>query len=165
MVRRRSVYASSQRLWCRKMYCFMVYNLCCTILGQGNAQAGQVADAMLDAVIEVLTQNPSSSLKTVRLVIFQAPMLKDFCNSMDHRSKKDETDTKGTKGFFESIGSKIKCKNIFLIYAQLWMLNSNVKLILCSFSIFYLCHWPAQRRRRFYHWGPKSKPCMLPHLW
>ncbi|KAM3607106.1 uncharacterized protein V6R79_001842 [Siganus canaliculatus] len=53
--------------------------------GQGNAQAKQVADAMLDAVIDVLSQNPSSAMKTVRIVIFQAPMLKDFAKSMQER--------------------------------------------------------------------------------
>ncbi|XP_063743501.1 LOW QUALITY PROTEIN: poly(ADP-ribose) polymerase family member 14-related sequence 1 [Eleginops maclovinus] len=53
--------------------------------GQGNAKARQVADAMLDAVIEVLSQNTNGPLKTVRIVIFQQPMLKEFSNSMHHR--------------------------------------------------------------------------------
>lgn len=88
----------------------MVCILCFKILGQGSVQAGQVADAMLDAVIDVLSQNTSGPLKTIRIVIFQQPMLKDFYNSMDQRTKKEETDTKEKKGIFGTIGSKIKCK-------------------------------------------------------
>lgn len=45
----------------------------------------QVADAMLNAVIEVVNQNSSSSLQSVRIVIFQAPMLQDFYSSMQER--------------------------------------------------------------------------------
>uniref|UniRef100_UPI0037E7907B poly(ADP-ribose) polymerase family member 14-related sequence 1 isoform X1 n=1 Tax=Semicossyphus pulcher TaxID=241346 RepID=UPI0037E7907B len=59
--------------------------------GQGNVQAKQVADAMLDAVIEVLSQNTSSALKTIRLVIFQPPMLQEFYNSMQQREAKKDT--------------------------------------------------------------------------
>uniref|UniRef100_A0A3P9DJ63 Poly [ADP-ribose] polymerase n=1 Tax=Maylandia zebra TaxID=106582 RepID=A0A3P9DJ63_9CICH len=47
-------------------------------IGTGNAQARLVADAMLDAVTDVLSQNTASPLTTVRIVIFQKPMLKDF---------------------------------------------------------------------------------------
>uniref|UniRef100_A0A3B5AGG8 Poly [ADP-ribose] polymerase n=1 Tax=Stegastes partitus TaxID=144197 RepID=A0A3B5AGG8_9TELE len=82
--------------------------------GQGNVQARQVADAMLDAVIEVLSQNTSSTLTTVRIVIFQAPMLKEFYNSMQERETPDpkpvatpSSDPKD-KGWWENIGSKIK---------------------------------------------------------
>ncbi|XP_053185151.1 protein mono-ADP-ribosyltransferase PARP14-like [Scomber japonicus] len=73
--------------------------------GQGSVKARQVADAMLDAVIDVLSQNTSSPLKTVRIVIFQAPMLKDFYKSMHHR---EATEPKSKGGFWENIGSKIK---------------------------------------------------------
>ncbi|XP_035860523.1 poly(ADP-ribose) polymerase family member 14-related sequence 1 isoform X2 [Sander lucioperca] len=73
--------------------------------GQGNVQARQVADAMLDAVVDVLSQYPSGPLKTVRIVIFQPPMLKEFCNSMQQR---EATDPKGTGGFLVNIGAKIK---------------------------------------------------------
>lgn len=45
----------------------------------------QVADAMLDAVIEVVNQNSSSTLQSIRIIIFQSPMLKDFCDSMQER--------------------------------------------------------------------------------
>ncbi|XP_030642348.1 poly(ADP-ribose) polymerase family member 14-related sequence 1 [Chanos chanos] len=50
--------------------------------GQGGVQASQVADSMLDAVVDMVKKTPQSSLKLVRIVIFQAPMLADFHNSM-----------------------------------------------------------------------------------
>lgn len=40
---------------------------------------------MLDAVIEVVNQNSSSTLQSIRIVIFQSPMLKDFYDSMQER--------------------------------------------------------------------------------
>lgn len=73
--------------------------------GQGSVQAGQVADAMLDAVIEVFNQNTSSTLTTIRIVIFQPPMLKDFHNSMQQR---EAVDPKDKSGWIWDIGSKIK---------------------------------------------------------
>ncbi|KAM8855349.1 poly(ADP-ribose) polymerase family member 14-related sequence 1 [Spinachia spinachia] len=73
--------------------------------GRGNVGAKQVADAMLDAVIDVLSQNPSAPLDTVRVVIFQVPMLKDFYNSMQQR---ETSDPKGNVGFFGNVYSKIK---------------------------------------------------------
>ncbi|XP_031730886.1 poly(ADP-ribose) polymerase family member 14-related sequence 1 isoform X2 [Anarrhichthys ocellatus] len=73
--------------------------------GQGNVQAKQVADAMLDAVIDALSQNTPGPLKTIRIVIFQPPMLKDFYNSMHQR---EATDPKDKGGLWGNIGSKIK---------------------------------------------------------
>ncbi|XP_069389111.1 protein mono-ADP-ribosyltransferase PARP14-like [Paralichthys olivaceus] len=78
--------------------------------GQGKVQARQVADAMLDAVIDVLSQSTHGSLKTIRIVIFQPPMLKDFHSSMQHRgqSAASKPNDKGTgwwrklKSFFGS---------------------------------------------------------------
>lgn len=76
----------------------------CAILGQGNVKAGQVADAILDAVIEVLSQNPSSTLNTIRIVIFQSNMLKEFNNSMQQREATDPKDKA------PSIWTKVICK-------------------------------------------------------
>ncbi|XP_041856787.1 poly(ADP-ribose) polymerase family member 14-related sequence 1 isoform X2 [Melanotaenia boesemani] len=73
--------------------------------GQGNTQAKQVADSMLDAVSDVLSQNPSSSLTTIRIVIFQQPMLQDFSTSMQQR---EGTEQKDKGGFWMNLGSKIK---------------------------------------------------------
>ncbi|XP_068184872.1 poly(ADP-ribose) polymerase family member 14-related sequence 1 isoform X2 [Antennarius striatus] len=53
--------------------------------GQGNIKPKQVADAMLDTLVDVLSHNTSSALKMVRIVIFQLPMLQDFCDSMKER--------------------------------------------------------------------------------
>ncbi|XP_026865825.2 poly(ADP-ribose) polymerase family member 14-related sequence 1 [Electrophorus electricus] len=63
--------------------------------GQGGVNAGLVADAMLDAVIDFVKQTPQSSLRLVRIVIFQAPMLADFHQSMLKREATDKQ-KKGT---------------------------------------------------------------------
>ncbi|MED6251548.1 hypothetical protein ATANTOWER_032550 [Ataeniobius toweri] len=73
--------------------------------GQGNIKAKQVADSMLDAVIDVLGQNTSSSLTLIRIVIFQQQMLKDFCSSMQER---EDTGPKDKAGFWTNIGHKLK---------------------------------------------------------
>lgn len=77
-------------------------------LGQGNAQARLVADAMLDAVTDVLSQNTASPLTIVRIVIFQKPMLKDFHSSMQQREAADP-DSKDKAGWTWG-WSKFKCK-------------------------------------------------------
>lgn len=84
-------------------------NVSCVILGQGNVKAGQVADAILDAVIEVLSQNPSSTLNTIRIVIFQPNMLKDFNNSMQQREATDPKDK--STSIWGRITSGVKCKH------------------------------------------------------
>ncbi|KAL2081153.1 hypothetical protein ACEWY4_023006 [Coilia grayii] len=63
--------------------------------GQGNVAPGLVADAMLDAVVDVVGQMPVSSLQLVRIVIFQAPMLSDFHKSMQRREGTGEPAKKG----------------------------------------------------------------------
>ncbi|XP_028292547.1 poly(ADP-ribose) polymerase family member 14-related sequence 1 isoform X2 [Gouania willdenowi] len=72
--------------------------------GQGQVKAKQVADVMLDAVISVLSKNTSGTLTTLRIVIFQEPMLNDFYSSMQERQV---TDTKD-KGFWQNFHSKVK---------------------------------------------------------
>lgn len=129
-----------------------VFNVCCPfVLGQGNAQARLVADAMLDAVTDVLSQNTASSLTTVRIVIFQKPMLKDFHSSMQQREAADP-DSKDKVGWsWGDIGSKIKgkwlnkvkCKYTeqrafgFTFSNQFQMLSSNVVFEICYFSNVY----------------------------
>uniref|UniRef100_A0A4W5P1N3 Poly [ADP-ribose] polymerase n=1 Tax=Hucho hucho TaxID=62062 RepID=A0A4W5P1N3_9TELE len=71
--------------------------------GQGNVQAGQVADAMLDAVVEVVGQKSQNTLQLVRMVIFQPAMLTEFHKSM---VKKEGTDVDTQKN--GSIWGKIK---------------------------------------------------------
>lgn len=62
---------------------------------------------MFDAVIDELSQNSSTTLNTVRIVVFQTPMLNDFYTSMQQR------EAKATKSasWFGSTVSKIKGKN------------------------------------------------------
>lgn len=79
--------------------------------GQGNVGAKCVADAMLDAVIDVLTKNPTSSLKTVRVVIFQKPMLKDFHDSLQQRSVGDGKDKQESGGVGWALS---KLKSLFV---------------------------------------------------
>ncbi|KAK7938883.1 hypothetical protein WMY93_002209 [Mugilogobius chulae] len=78
--------------------------------GQGNVRAKGVADAMLDAVIDVLSKNPNSSLKSVRFVIFQTQMLKDFHDSLLQRSASDTSpkDKPKESGIIGTITSRIK---------------------------------------------------------
>ncbi|XP_066497152.1 poly(ADP-ribose) polymerase family member 14-related sequence 1 isoform X2 [Hoplias malabaricus] len=64
--------------------------------GQGGVNPGQVADAMLDALVNFVTQSPQSSLKLVRMVIFQAPMLADFHQSMQNRVQSDNQKKEST---------------------------------------------------------------------
>uniref|UniRef100_A0A3B5ME99 Poly [ADP-ribose] polymerase n=1 Tax=Xiphophorus couchianus TaxID=32473 RepID=A0A3B5ME99_9TELE len=77
-------------------------------IGTGNVQAKQVADSMLDAVIDVFSQNTSSSLTLIRIVIFQQPMLKDFYSSMQER---EATDPKEKGGFWSNVTHRLKCKH------------------------------------------------------
>uniref|UniRef100_A0A8C5HA66 Poly [ADP-ribose] polymerase n=1 Tax=Gouania willdenowi TaxID=441366 RepID=A0A8C5HA66_GOUWI len=80
-------------------------------IGTGNLgfPRDQVADVMLDAVISVLSKNTSGTLTTLRIVIFQEPMLNDFYSSMQERQV---TDTKD-KGFWQNFHSKVKGENCF----------------------------------------------------
>lgn len=89
------------------MITFFVCLFFVLFLGQGNVKARLVADAMLDAVTDVLSQNTSSPLTTVRIVIFQKPMLKDFHSSMQQREAADP-DSKDKAGW--SWLNKVKCK-------------------------------------------------------
>ncbi|KAK3568803.1 hypothetical protein QTP86_017403 [Hemibagrus guttatus] len=82
--------------------------------GQGRINSGYAADHMLDGVIDFLKKTPQSSLRTVRIVIFQAPMLPDFYQSMLSREAVKKPKNEGvlarlssfTKSFFISAKSK-----------------------------------------------------------
>lgn len=63
---------------------------------------------MFDAVIDVLSQNSATTLKTVRIVIFQPQMLNDFCTSMKQR----EAVVAKPASWIGSTMSKIKCENL-----------------------------------------------------
>lgn len=64
---------------------------------------------MFDAVIDVLSQNSSTALNTVRIVLFQPSMLKDFYTSMQQR---EVVVTKPSSSWIGSTVSKIKGKNL-----------------------------------------------------
>ncbi|XP_060945027.1 uncharacterized protein LOC133022028 [Limanda limanda] len=105
--------------------------------GQGNVQARQVADAMFDAVIDVLSPNTHGSLKTIRIVIFQAPMLNEFQISMQHRaqsaaskpSDKDSGWWKRFKSFFVG-GTDDKPRKEE---------NFVIKPVACDPACFHIC--------------------------
>ncbi|XP_056145432.1 poly(ADP-ribose) polymerase family member 14-related sequence 1 [Lampris incognitus] len=76
--------------------------------GQGNVQASQVADAMFDAVIDMVGQNLLKPLKTIRIVVFQPGMLKDFHGSMQMRETADNQDIQAKWSLLGNIGHKLK---------------------------------------------------------
>lgn len=67
---------------------------------------------MLDAVIDALRQNTSSPLTTIRIVIFQKAMLKDFHSSLEQRAATDRKPKDKRKGILAGIASKFKGKNM-----------------------------------------------------
>ncbi|XP_069791374.1 protein mono-ADP-ribosyltransferase PARP14-like isoform X2 [Narcine bancroftii] len=50
--------------------------------GQGQANPSQVADAMIDSVVEFVQKKPLTCLKKIRIVIFQSQMLSEFHSSL-----------------------------------------------------------------------------------
>lgn len=89
---------------CRYLIIVQICNVYFTNLGQGNIKAKQVADAMLDGVVEVLSQNSSSTLQKIRIVIFQPPMLKEFYDSMRQREAPDDK----AVSWFASFSGRVK---------------------------------------------------------
>ncbi|MBN3307503.1 PAR14 polymerase, partial [Amia calva] len=53
--------------------------------GQGGADPAKVADAMLDAMVDIASQKSVLVLQTVRVVIFQTQMLPEFYKSMQKK--------------------------------------------------------------------------------
>lgn len=74
--------------------------------GQAGLSPRQVADSMMDGVMDMIGKTPQSTLKLVRLVVFQASMLPEFLNSMQYR------ETGPAKQEKESTWSKIKSMNL-----------------------------------------------------
>lgn len=66
---------------------------------------------MLDAVIDALRQNTSSPLTTIRIVIFQKAMLKDFHSSLEQREATDPNPKDKGQGTWGGIG-KVQGKNM-----------------------------------------------------
>ncbi|XP_047012139.1 poly(ADP-ribose) polymerase family member 14-related sequence 1 isoform X2 [Ictalurus punctatus] len=106
--------------------------------GQGGVNAGHVADCMMDAVVDFLTQTPQSSLKMVRIVIFQAPMLVDFHQSMVKReaTEKQKNDSTWSKltSFTKSLFMGSKTKDTKSPQEKDFVIEDKVVTLVC-FSI------------------------------
>lgn len=66
---------------------------------------------MLDAMIDMLSQNTSSPLTKIRIVIFQKAMLKDFHSSLEERAATDPNPKDKGQGTWRGIG-KVQGKNM-----------------------------------------------------
>ncbi|XP_016389906.1 poly(ADP-ribose) polymerase family member 14-related sequence 1 isoform X2 [Sinocyclocheilus rhinocerous] len=53
--------------------------------GKAGLSPGQVADCMLDGILDMIRKTPQSTLKLIRLVVFQAQMLPEFHKSMQNQ--------------------------------------------------------------------------------
>ncbi|XP_056352653.1 protein mono-ADP-ribosyltransferase PARP14-like isoform X2 [Oenanthe melanoleuca] len=87
--------------------------------GQAGLSSAKVADEMLDAIIEFARQNSVQQLQTIKIVIFQKNMLRDFYESMKKREDSDSSTTDPylsmLKSFFwgrKQSSEKKKVKNL-----------------------------------------------------
>ncbi|KAJ7407734.1 hypothetical protein WISP_124915 [Willisornis vidua] len=71
--------------------------------GQANQSPAKVADEMLDAIVEFTRQKSVQHLQTVKIVIFQKNMLKDFHESMKKREDSDSSTTDSWLSMFKSL--------------------------------------------------------------
>ena len=65
-----------------------------------------MADAMLDAVVDMVAQSAQSCLKVVRIVIFQPAMMKDFLSRMEKKAGSDKQNS-DLFGKVKGVGGKI----------------------------------------------------------
>ncbi|XP_054492030.2 protein mono-ADP-ribosyltransferase PARP14-like [Agelaius phoeniceus] len=61
--------------------------------GQAGLNSAKVADEMLDAIVEFARQKSVQHLQTIKIVIFQTNMLRDFYESMKKREDSDSSKT------------------------------------------------------------------------
>ncbi|NXM84274.1 PAR14 polymerase, partial [Oenanthe oenanthe] len=87
--------------------------------GQAGLSSAKVADEMLDAITEFARQKSVQHLQTIKIVIFQTKMLKDFYESMKKREDSDSSTTESwlsmLKSFFwgrKQSSEKKKVKNL-----------------------------------------------------
>ncbi|XP_058642232.1 poly(ADP-ribose) polymerase family member 14-related sequence 1 isoform X2 [Onychostoma macrolepis] len=83
--------------------------------GQAGLSPGQVADSMMNGMLDMIRKNPQSTLKLIRLVVFQAQMLPEFHKIMQNQ----ET---GPAKQEQSTWSKIKAyaANVKSFFAGSW---------------------------------------------
>ncbi|NXK87832.1 PAR14 polymerase, partial [Formicarius rufipectus] len=70
--------------------------------GQARQSPAKVADEMLDAIVEFASQKSVQHLQTIKIVIFQTNMLKDFYESM---KKRQDAESSTTDSWFSMIKS------------------------------------------------------------
>lgn len=82
---------------------------CCAFyfcLGQAGQSSAKVADEMLDAIVEFARQKSVEHLQTIKIVIFQTNMLRDFYESM---KKREDTDSSQTESWLSMLKCKLVC--------------------------------------------------------
>ncbi|KAL2302153.1 hypothetical protein Nmel_009570 [Mimus melanotis] len=84
----------------RKMYKSVAFPAIGT--GQARQSSAKVADEMLDAIVEFTRQKSVQHLQTIKIVIFQTNMLKDFYESMKKREDTDSSTTESWLSMFKS---------------------------------------------------------------
>ncbi|XP_032920375.1 protein mono-ADP-ribosyltransferase PARP14 isoform X2 [Catharus ustulatus] len=72
--------------------------------GQAGQSSAKVADEMLDAIVEFARQKSVEHLQTVKIVIFQTNMLRDFYESM---KKREDTDSSTTESWLSMVKNKL----------------------------------------------------------
>ncbi|XP_005049680.1 PREDICTED: poly [ADP-ribose] polymerase 14-like [Ficedula albicollis] len=70
--------------------------------GQAGLSSAKVADEMLDAIVEFARQKSVQHLQTIKIVIFQTNMLRDFYESM---KKREDSDSSTTESWFSMLKS------------------------------------------------------------
>ncbi|NXM37337.1 PAR14 polymerase, partial [Oxyruncus cristatus] len=96
----------------------------------GTGQAGQspakVADEMLDAIVEFASKKSVQHLQTIKIVIFQTNMLKDFYESM---KKREDLDSSTADSWFSVLKSFIWGKKQSTEKKKLVILEKKVNLV------------------------------------
>ncbi|RXN29689.1 poly [ADP-ribose] polymerase 14-like protein [Labeo rohita] len=91
----------------------------CSQIGQGGANPADVADAMVDAVVEFVKKKKPVHVKFVKFLIFQTAMVEDFHQSMVRRSGEKVEEDKSLftkiKDFFWGEGSESHTNEEFVM--------------------------------------------------
>ncbi|XP_056323301.1 protein mono-ADP-ribosyltransferase PARP14 isoform X2 [Danio aesculapii] len=90
--------------------------------GQGGAEPGDVADAMVDAVVDFVKKKKPVHVKFVKFLIFQANMLTEFHQSMVRRSGEKVEEEKGLftkfKDYFFGESSESSANEEFVMVGE-----------------------------------------------
>uniref|UniRef100_A0A3P9H6F6 Poly [ADP-ribose] polymerase n=1 Tax=Oryzias latipes TaxID=8090 RepID=A0A3P9H6F6_ORYLA len=77
--------------------------------GQGGANPSAVADAMVDAVVDFVRKKTPQFVQSVKILIFQTQMIRDFHNSMKKRQG-EEVQEKSLFGKFKGEPNRKTCR-------------------------------------------------------